>query len=191
MCVFLNCKDLVDVDDLKVRETVSTMFKCTTPVTKSELERIVSSKAKKIYTDTCYKTRTRRAGIAEKRILALDSAIAGLHKLVYDMGSCLEERCAICLAGFGAGEEIHRTPCVHDFHGTCIANWLKMSHLCPLYRFPLLVCGNTKALCPFKEEGPLPSNHRVYRTKSRMSTRLAPWACRQVFGKITMVDPIN
>ena len=39
-----------------MRKTMSTMFKYTAPVTKSELERIVrivSSKAKKIYTDPC------------------------------------------------------------------------------------------------------------------------------------------
>ncbi|TXG55883.1 hypothetical protein EZV62_017196 [Acer yangbiense] len=66
-----------------------------------------------------------------KRIIpALDSAVAGLDKVVYDKGSCLEEQCAICLVRFGVGKEIHRTPCVHDFHGTCIAKWLKRSHLC-------------------------------------------------------------
>ncbi|KAK0573744.1 hypothetical protein LWI29_012941 [Acer saccharum] len=104
------------------------------------------------------------------------------------MGSCSE---AICLVGFGAGEKIRRTPCVHDFHETCIANWLKRSHLCPLCQFPLSVCKNTEALCPFKEDISLPSNRRMYRTKPRMSTRPASWVRRQVFGRITIVDPIN
>ncbi|KAK4842588.1 hypothetical protein QYF36_024250 [Acer negundo] len=125
-----------------------------------------------------------------KRIIpALDSAVSGLDKVVYDKGSCSEEQCAICLVRFGVGKEIHRTPCVHDFHRTCIAKWLKRSHLCPLCRFPLPVCGNTEALCPFKEERPLPSNRRVYRTKPRMSTRPAPLARRQVFDRRTDPNP--
>ncbi|KAK0574911.1 hypothetical protein LWI29_030807 [Acer saccharum] len=127
-----------------------------------------------------------------KRIIpALDSAVFGLDKEVYDKGSCSEEQCAICLVRFGVGKEIRRTPCMHDFHETCIAKWLKRSHLCPLCRFPLPVCGNTEALCPFKEDRPLPSNRRVHRTKPRMSTRPAPWARRQVFGRIAIVDPFN
>ncbi|TXG70350.1 hypothetical protein EZV62_005285 [Acer yangbiense] len=187
MCVLLDRKDLVDlvdVDDLKVHETMSTMFKYTAPVTESEMERIVSSKAKKIDADPCNVEREVISIIMSFRVMYLKDytqevelswaarlgpeGLESLKRRIPTLDSA--ERCAICLAGFGVGEELRRTPCMHDFHGTCIANWLKRSHLCSLCRFLIPVCENMEALCPFKEEGSLFNSHRVYRTKPRMST---------------------
>ncbi|KAK4850987.1 hypothetical protein QYF36_011563 [Acer negundo] len=98
------------------------MFKYTALVIENELEKIVSSKAKKIDDDPCnvghdvisiimslrvmylkdytqevelaWATRLRPKGskLLKRCIPALDSAVARLHKVVYNMGSCLEER---------------------------------------------------------------------------------------------------
>ncbi|KAL5760380.1 hypothetical protein ACOSP7_018895 [Xanthoceras sorbifolium] len=212
--VLLERGDLV-VDangDMKVRETMSTILRYTAPVTESELERIartISTKATTMDGDPCnaglvyVKDYCREVELSWASSLgsegpeslktpmpALDSAVAGLNEMVYDGGCCSEEQCSICLVAFDAGEEISRTPCAHDFHRTCIANWLKRSHLCPLCRFPFPVCENTEALCPFKAaERPRPSSQRVFRTKPRMRAR-TPWGRSHVFGRRNIVDPI-
>ena len=40
--------------------------------------------------------------------------------------------CSICLGDFGDGEECRMLPCLHAFHASCIDQWLRISHECPL-----------------------------------------------------------
>ncbi|XP_038982129.1 uncharacterized protein LOC120110626 [Phoenix dactylifera] len=45
--------------------------------------------------------------------------------------------CAICLEEFDVGIEVTRMPCMHVFHGDCLARWLERGHLCPLCRYEM------------------------------------------------------
>ncbi|KAM1026149.1 hypothetical protein ACFX13_039824 [Malus domestica] len=47
------------------------------------------------------------------------------------------KQCVICLEEMQRGCESIRMPCSHDYHESCITNWLETSHLCPLCRFEL------------------------------------------------------
>ena len=43
-----------------------------------------------------------------------------------------EEKCAICLEDFNAGNKVCYLPCLHLYHSFCIKNWLKIRVRCPL-----------------------------------------------------------
>ena len=43
-----------------------------------------------------------------------------------------EEKCAICLGDFNAGNKVCYLPCLHLYHSFCIKNWLKIRVRCPL-----------------------------------------------------------
>lgn len=40
--------------------------------------------------------------------------------------------CVICIADFHVGESLTRLPCSHQYHASCIAQWLRSSRHCPL-----------------------------------------------------------
>ncbi|KAF5734699.1 putative protein binding protein [Tripterygium wilfordii] len=44
------------------------------------------------------------------------------------------KQCAICLEDMVGGSRATRMPCLHLYHGVCIASWLEKSKLCPLCR---------------------------------------------------------
>ncbi|PNT65468.1 LOW QUALITY PROTEIN: hypothetical protein BRADI_4g42915v3 [Brachypodium distachyon] len=48
-----------------------------------------------------------------------------------------EDRCAVCLEKFKAGEKLRTLPCGHSFHQGCIFEWLGISGSCPLCRHRL------------------------------------------------------
>ncbi len=50
--------------------------------------------------------------------------------------------CVICLEDLEAGVEVTAMPCSHEFHRSCLSNWLEKSHLCPLCRFPMPTVGS-------------------------------------------------
>lgn len=52
--------------------------------------------------------------------------------------SVKEGECSVCLENFEAGNsKLRMMPCSHYFHEQCIFDWLRVSHVCPLCRFPL------------------------------------------------------
>ncbi|XP_019706135.1 uncharacterized protein [Elaeis guineensis] len=46
-------------------------------------------------------------------------------------------QCVICLENFEAGVEVTMMPCSHEFHHTCLSQWLELSHLCPVCRYSM------------------------------------------------------
>ena len=40
--------------------------------------------------------------------------------------------CVICITDFHVGESLTRLPCSHQYHASCIAQWLRSSRHCPL-----------------------------------------------------------
>ncbi|KAK4762067.1 hypothetical protein SAY87_029951 [Trapa incisa] len=56
-----------------------------------------------------------------------------------------DDHCSICVEALdrtitesgGSSEEITKMPCSHEYHSSCILEWLKMNHVCPLCRFEL------------------------------------------------------
>lgn len=50
----------------------------------------------------------------------------------YEARGCTEApNCAVCLDEFDAGADIITLPCMHEFHGSCICEWLKKKPTCP------------------------------------------------------------
>ncbi|KAJ0037840.1 hypothetical protein Pint_23866 [Pistacia integerrima] len=210
---YLERSDLVD--DLKLPETISRMMKLL-PVTEEDKEKIIKIVGSKAKLMDCNDSNAGRdvisavmsLGIFYKQkynqevelawatrlgkslgecVPAMELAVMDLNKVVFEKNCCLESQCGICLEGFCEGEEITRLPCSHDFHGGCIVKWLKKSHLCPFCRFPLQVCGETEALCPFKEEKM--SKDRVYRKPRRRVGQ--PWLRSRPYGRLNIVDPLG
>ena len=65
-------------------------------------------------------------------VLASGEAIVGLPE------SANEGECSVCLENFeGSNKKLRVMPCSHSFHEPCIFNWLRISRVCPLCRFPL------------------------------------------------------
>ncbi|GJN07036.1 hypothetical protein PR202_ga24825 [Eleusine coracana subsp. coracana] len=48
-----------------------------------------------------------------------------------------DDECAVCLEGYKIGQALRTMPCSHEFHESCIFDWLRVSRMCPLCRFKL------------------------------------------------------
>ncbi|EOA38721.1 hypothetical protein CARUB_v10010838mg [Capsella rubella] len=48
-----------------------------------------------------------------------------------------DNKCSICMKGFGKDEIVVTLPCGHEFDDTCIVKWFLINHACPLCRFEL------------------------------------------------------
>ncbi|KAG8089129.1 hypothetical protein GUJ93_ZPchr0011g28609 [Zizania palustris] len=69
---------------------------------------------------------------------ASSEAISSLEKITTaDEAREVEGCCSVCLEDFEGGDELKKMPCSHVFHETCITDWLRVSHLCPLCRLEL------------------------------------------------------
>ncbi|PIA32730.1 hypothetical protein AQUCO_04400137v1 [Aquilegia coerulea] len=74
-------------------------------------------------------------------IAASKASIDALERIKYTTKECKEvTSCSICCEEFMTEEEIRKMPCssAHIFHTTCIEEWLKVSHVCPIccYQMP-------------------------------------------------------
>lgn len=47
------------------------------------------------------------------------------------------QQCSICLESFQAGDRIRMIPCLHKFHVTCIDQWFRQSHHCPVCKYEI------------------------------------------------------
>lgn len=70
---------------------------------------------------------------------ASPASIKELEKVTCDgVGDEFKQHgCVICLEEFNVGMEVTRMPCMHVFHGDCLARWLEKSHLCPFCRYEM------------------------------------------------------
>ena len=63
------------------------------------------------------------------------------NKLVKVLYKIIGDECAICLNDVGDYKMVHRLPCQHSFHGSCIQKWLEycqghdLKSTCPTCRF--------------------------------------------------------
>eukprot|EP00741_Cyanophora_paradoxa_P013311 tig00020684_g12854.t1 len=48
-----------------------------------------------------------------------------------------QERCAVCLTEYEAGEQMRILPCMHGYHKACIDTWLHQKTTCPMCHFDL------------------------------------------------------
>ncbi|XP_010927451.1 uncharacterized protein [Elaeis guineensis] len=73
------------------------------------------------------------------RVPASLASIEKLEKVICNsVGDEFKEHvCVICLEEFDIGMEVTRMPCMHVFHGDCLARWLERSHLCPFCRYEM------------------------------------------------------
>jgi hypothetical protein len=68
--------------------------------------------------------------VVKKPVASADS-ISGLP--VVPFSEAEGGSCAVCLAGFEAGDSIAALPCKHHFHRACITRWLaECRRTCPL-----------------------------------------------------------
>ncbi|XVF13264.1 hypothetical protein REPUB_Repub08aG0193600 [Reevesia pubescens] len=74
-----------------------------------------------------------------KLVPADAKSIQALEKVTYcnnnDFNS--EEKCSVCMEEMVIGSQVTVMPCSHVYHGDCIVQWLKTSHMCPVCRFKL------------------------------------------------------
>ncbi|KAM6600439.1 hypothetical protein CsatA_020048 [Cannabis sativa] len=72
---------------------------------------------------------------------ATQDSICALQELSDDDDGLSRETCSICLekiSSFGdCSSKGVEMPCSHVFHKDCIVQWLEISHLCPLCRYPM------------------------------------------------------
>ncbi|XP_021839255.1 uncharacterized protein [Spinacia oleracea] len=77
---------------------------------------------------------------------ANEAAIKGLERLMIKDNE--DTNCSICLEEFDVNKEEKRfkvtMPCKHEFHESCIIQWLHTNHVCPLCRYQLPVMGDSK-----------------------------------------------
>lgn len=43
-----------------------------------------------------------------------------------------EDKCAVCLDGYDAGQRARTLPCAHTFHADCVGEWLNTQPRCPV-----------------------------------------------------------
>lgn len=77
----------------------------------------------------------------DKVMPATDASIERLEKFNWKVVNS-DEKCTICLEQLSVEYEVSRMPCSHVFHGDCIVQWLKNSHICPLCRFEMPIHPN-------------------------------------------------
>ncbi|KAI8339091.1 hypothetical protein BC941DRAFT_422064 [Chlamydoabsidia padenii] len=70
----------------------------------------------------------------------LDHCIERLSRrtLLYDNAETKLE-CTICQEPFGTFTEILQMPCQHEYHTTCISQWLHVNATCPICRCPAIM----------------------------------------------------
>ncbi|XVE92777.1 hypothetical protein REPUB_Repub01dG0129000 [Reevesia pubescens] len=80
-----------------------------------------------------------RSELTEQEVVRLVPAAAtsiqALEVTCNDSNS--KEKCSVCMKETVIGSEVTRMPCSRVFHGDCIVQWLKTSHMCPVCRFEL------------------------------------------------------
>lgn len=59
-----------------------------------------------------------------------------------EIASLEQEPCCICREDYNEGEDIGTLNCRHDFHTTCIKQWLMIKNLCPICKTTALVEGH-------------------------------------------------
>ena len=59
----------------------------------------------------------------------LDSQTDRLPKLIWNAE--VEKKCEICCEKFQKGDVVLTLPCLHQFHCSCVASWLKKHETCP------------------------------------------------------------
>ncbi|XP_033109854.1 uncharacterized protein LOC117111082 [Anneissia japonica] len=69
----------------------------------------------------------------EKGLSAIE--ISQLPTFLYTPDSKLQNRsCSICMADYETGDNLRKLPCFHDYHDTCIDQWLVKNPACPICR---------------------------------------------------------
>ncbi|KAK7401367.1 hypothetical protein VNO78_12789 [Psophocarpus tetragonolobus] len=76
-----------------------------------------------------------------KMVPTSNTAIESLTKVKLEDGA-VKERCSICLREFDEGVEVSLMPCKHVYHHECLIKWLKISHMCPMCRYPMPTSGD-------------------------------------------------
>lgn len=74
---------------------------------------------------------------SEQQVVRLVPAAATSVQALEKVTCHSEEKCSVCLEEMLTGSQVTKMPCSHLFHGDCIIQWLKTSHICPVCRFKL------------------------------------------------------
>lgn len=76
--------------------------------------------------------------IDESMIAALPSSTAGVDEAGTDI-ACSGRHCTICQEPMTAEHDIRALPCGHEYHYTCIAQWLPVKNVCCICQAPAIV----------------------------------------------------